>query len=479
MPRSRFWRFPSICFHLNWQSLQVRLTIGIMAVVILSLGSVAIWTAWSMEQVLVTTHKQGVEQVARRFPRDVILYSEMLPLPRGIQKTIDNLSSSQLLIWVTQLDGQMIAKSAVLEQSQGLLSALQSITGMPIRAKIYRINDRYLVLCGEVLVVRAKPVGNVYVAQDITSDQMMLLKTLRNLGFASLSAIVLTAAAIALYIRRSLRPLRQINQIAKAISVDDLGSARLTLDHAPSEVKELAGTMDMMLSRLSDAWEQQREFVSNVSHELRTPLTVVQGYLQSLLRRGTNLSDPQREALETAAAETNRTIRLLRDLLDLARADSGYLHVMLESLLLNDLVVEVASMTERVSDRQLIIETVPEEALVRVKADRDRLQQVLINLVDNAVKYSASGQPIHIRMVQKPDQVLLQVQDYGSGIPLQHQSRIFERFYRVDEARNRATGGVGLGLAIVKTLVEGMGGTIVVHSKPGEGSTFTVSLMRG
>jgi signal transduction histidine kinase len=117
--------------------------------------------------------------------------------------------------------------------------------------------------------------------------------------------------------------------------------------------------------------------------------------------------------------------------------------------------------------------------LVKVKADRDRLQQVLINLVDNAVKYSASGQPIHIRMVQKPDQVLLQVQDYGSGIPLQHQSRIFERFYRVDEARNRATGGVGLGLAIVKTLVEGMGGTIVVHSKPGEGSTFTVSLMRG
>ncbi len=450
-----------------------------MVVTVFSLGSIALWTAWSMEQVLINTHKQSVEQVARRFPRDVILYSEMLPLPRGVQKAIDNLATPSLLIWVTETNGKVIAQSSILSQSPQLFSALHSITEMSIQAQIYPVNDRYLVLCGENLVVRGSLIGMVYVAQDITMDQAMLLKTLHNLGIVSTFATIMTTVIITLYVRRSLRPLHQINQIAKAISADDLGNARLTLDRAPSEVQELAATMNMMLSRLSDAWEQQRQFVSNVSHELRTPLTVVQGYLQSLLRRSENLSDLQREALETAAAETSRTIRLLWDLLDLARADSGYLHISLELLTLNDLVAEVISMTQRVSDRQIILETVPNDTTMRVKADRDRLQQVLINLVDNAVKYSASTQPIHIRMVEKADCILLQVQDYGAGIPLHHQSRIFERFYRVDEARNLSTGGVGLGLAIVKTLVEGMGGTITIHSKPGEGSTFTVSLMRG
>jgi len=228
-----------------------------------------------------------------------------------------------------------------------------------------------------------------------------------------------------------------------------------------------------MLSRLSDAWEQQRQFVSNVSHELRTPLTVVLGYLQSLLRRGTNFNDYQREALETAASEADRTVRLLEDLLDLARADSGYTHFHLESVRLNDLVVEVANMAQKFSNRLITVTTTAD---VEVIADRDRLKQVLINLIDNAVKYSAPEQPIVLKLERVDRQAIIQVCDYGIGIELQNQSRIFDRFYRVDEARSSSTGGQGLGLAIVKTLLEGMRGSITVRSKPGEGSTFTIIL---
>lgn len=154
-----------------------------------------------------------------------------------------------------------------------------------------------------------------------------------------------------------MQPLRQLSQMAAVISAEDLGQAQLYLDNAPSEVKELAQTLTMLLSRLFQSWEQEREFVSNVSHELRTPLTIVHGYLQSVLRRQDNLTLTQQEALETAASEAERTIRLLQDLLDLARADSGYLHFQMRNYVLNDLVEEVVVMARKYSDRLITIES--------------------------------------------------------------------------------------------------------------------------
>jgi signal transduction histidine kinase len=230
----------------------------------------------------------------------------------------------------------------------------------------------------------------------------------------------------------------------------------------------------MTLSRLSAAWEQQRQFVSDVCHELRTPLTLVQGYLQSLLRRSDNLTEPQQEALEVASSEAERTIHLLQDLLDLARADSGYLYFKFESFVLNDLVLEVVGMAEQFSAHPITIEAGTPR--IEVRADRNSLRRVLINLLDNAMKYSQPGALITLRIEQKAENVIIQVRDRGLGIPLQQQTRFFERFYRVDEARTRSTGGSGLGLAIFKTLVEGMGGSVTVRSRPGEGSIFTITL---
>jgi signal transduction histidine kinase len=293
------------------------------------------------------------------------------------------------------------------------------------------------------------------------------------MGIASFLVIIVITGAIAFYVQRSLQPLRQLSQMTAVISAQDLPQTQLHLENAPKEVKELAQTFNMMLSRLSQSWEQERQFVSNVSHELRTPLTIVHGYLQSVLRRQHNLTEMQKEALATAASETEHTIRLLQDLLDLARADSGYLHFHIQPCMLNDLVTEIVGMAEQYSERVINIEA---SDIIQVKADRNRLKQVLLNLIDNAVKYSAPDTPIFINLSQQGQEAIIQVCDQGDGIPLQYQSRIFERFYRVDESRNHATGGTGLGLSIVKTLVEGMGGSVSVRSRLGEGSVFTVTL---
>lgn len=461
-----------ICQKIDPFSLRVRLTIGIAAVSAIGVGGIALWTTWQMQQILINSHKDNIEQVADRLPSDVALYSEMLPIETGLHRAIANLTTNKTVIWVKRPDGTINDKSAVSLDSVGitLISQMQS----PLSTQVYEIGDRYFVVSGKLLQVKGQKLGLLFVAQDISYEQAMFFALVRSLAIVSLIAFVIITVAIAWYIQNSLQPLRQISQLAGTISADDLSQARLRLKSAPTEVQELARTCNMMLDRLSQSWEQQRQFVGNVSHELRTPLTIVHGYLQSVLKRETNLTPPQREALITAASEAESTIRLLQDLLDLARADTGYLHMHLESLLLNDLVGEVAAMAKQYSNREITIATTANRIVV--KADRHRLKQVLLNLIDNAVKYSDLHSAIAIKLDTSEERAIIHVCDRGLGIPLQHQQRIFERFYRVDEARNRTTGGCGLGLSIVKTLVDGMGGNVTVRSKLGEGSTFTVTL---
>lgn len=458
---------------IDFNSLQFRLTVGIAAVSALGLGSVALYTSWKMHQQLISAHKQNIQYVAERFPRDVEIYSQQYPLQVGLQKAIDDTNTTNLLLWVESRDGNILTKPVTQLDNQ-LYTAIMQISQSMLPPQIYNLNHQYLAICSGPLVVRGTHLGKLYVAQDITNDRRMLLSMMGSLLIATILAIAGITVAIALYVRRSLEPVRQISQHARAISADDLGKARVQLDRAPSEVKELARTLDIMLSRLSESWEQQRQFVSNVSHELRTPLTIVAGYIQSTLRRGVNLTEPQREALATAAGEADRTIQLLQDLLDLARADSGHIHFQLEVVVLNDLLSEVVGMARQYSNRQIILSA--DSHPIEVAADCNRLKQVLLNLIDNAVKYSDPDKPVTVKLDRQGDQASIAVCDTGCGIPLPDQTRIFERFYRVDEARARATGGTGLGLSIVKTLVEGMGGRVTVLSKLGEGSTFTVWL---
>jgi signal transduction histidine kinase len=459
---------------IDFNSLRLRLTAGVAAFSILGLGSLASWTGWRMQRILIESHKKNIEEIATGIPRDVEMLSKMGSEEEAISQAINNFKTNNALLWVESLDNKVLAKSNNLVKSPNSQeSQLVALTNIPNKPLVIQIDNRYFVLCSDSLKIQGKVIGNISVAQDITRDQVMFAAMIQSVGATSILVIIVMAGAIAFYIHGSLKPLRQLSQMTEVISADDLGKAQLYLDKAPTEVKQLAETCNMMLARLSDSWEKERQFVSNVSHELRTPLSIVHGYLQSVLRRQQNLTEIQKEALETAASEAESTISLLQDLLELARADHGNLHLNIENCILNDVVTEVVEMADKYSDREITVEASTE--IIEVKADYSRLKQVLLNLIDNAVKYSEPGTPITLRLTRKEDEGCVQVCDVGYGIPLQHQSRIFERFYRIDEARNRA-GGTGLGLSIVKTLVEGMGGKVSVRSKLSEGSVFTVCL---
>ena len=224
------------------------------------------------------------------------------------------------------------------------------------------------------------------------------------------------------------------------------------------------------------SWCQQRQFVSAVSHELRTPLTIIQGYLNRTVKRGDNLTQAQIRGLRTAEEESIRMRRLMDDLLDLSRGDSGRLAISNEPVHLADQLEQVTDLARSTLVRplDLILPADPDERDGMAQADPGRLRQVLLDLIENADKYSPPDRPIQLVMRQESNVACIDVIDQGIGIPEAELDAVFERFHRASNAPERT--GSGLGLSVVKLLVEGMGGTIELRSRLGEGSCFTVRL---
>ncbi|MEM9004864.1 MAG: HAMP domain-containing sensor histidine kinase [Cyanobacteria bacterium P01_F01_bin.86] len=460
----------------DFNSIRFRLTAGVVLVSTLGISSVAGWMSWRMQDLLLEGHRQSVLALSQRFSEDVVLYKEMMSIEEAVQKVIDRRAIGNTVIWVRSPDEALIAQSETLSMGSwrevGLTDHLKTLPSQET-LEIQPVGERYLAVCINPLVVRGEEIGALFVVEDITQDQRTFIAMTRTLTLVSGSAILLLAMLIALYVWRSLQPLQVMSRQVKGVTAASLNETCLELDKAPTEVKELAEALDHTLNRLARSWAQQRRLVGDVSHELRTPLTLVQGYLQSTLRRCQTLTEPQRDGLETAASETDRTIRILNDLLLLARASMGHLHLMLEKLDLKAVVLEAVAMADATGNR---VEAEIEDGPLWVRADATALRQVLVNLVDNALNYSAPDQSVTVSLKQASKHGIIQVCDRGRGIPLADQAEIFEPFYRVDTDRSRATGGTGLGLSIVRTLVNTMQGTVSVQSKPGEGSTFTVQI---
>jgi two-component system, OmpR family, phosphate regulon sensor histidine kinase PhoR len=222
------------------------------------------------------------------------------------------------------------------------------------------------------------------------------------------------------------------------------------------------------------------EFVANVSHELRTPLTAIRGYLETLLAGALEEREHAQRFLEIAFRHTERLGRLLNDLTDLSNIELGKVSLRLAPVQVSEVVAEVIDIVSPKATAGrvgLVTDVRPPEMVIH--ADHDRLAQILINLVDNAVKYTPENGWVTVRARSLDDgRVELMIRDTGVGIPRADLPRITERFYRVDKARSRQLGGTGLGLAIVKHLLEAQHGTITVESELNRGSTFTVSLPR-
>jgi two-component system, OmpR family, sensor kinase len=303
--------------------------------------------------------------------------------------------------------------------------------------------------------------------EDIERAKHGLLLTLVAVGMLSL--VVSTGAGAAMA-RRALRPVTEITNTALEIyRTDDLERRVDVVTY--DEVGRMASAFNEMLDRLARLFRAQQRFVADVSHEMRTPLTVIRGNVD-LLRMGC----ADKESLDAITSESERMTRMVSNLLLLSQADAGALPMHMQPLDLAPLVANVARSGNIMADGRVEIESSTSGELL-VQGDSDRLKQVVLNLVDNAIKHTPDGGRVTIGGENVDGaSVRVSVSDTGVGIPAEDLPHVFERFYRVDKSRSRVQGGAGLGLAIAKSIIEAHGGRIEAQSTVGAGTTFIVWL---
>jgi len=272
---------------------------------------------------------------------------------------------------------------------------------------------------------------------------------------------------------RALKPVDQIARTALEIEGRDL-SQRIPVT-TKDELGRLASTLNQMIERLEKAFKRQQQFTGDASHELRTPLAVIEA--ESTLALGKQRSaDEYRQSLETVSQEAKHMSGIIDRLLTLARADSGSERLMFEEVDLRGLLTDLRSEVDvLVRDKGLELQLNRVDS-VTVMGDRGRLRQLLLNLLDNAIRYTSAGGTISLSAGTEDQMAVIAISDTGIGIPEDALPSIFERFYRVDKARSRADGGSGLGLAICKHIAEDHGGRMEVESRVDKGSTFRVLL---
>ena len=275
--------------------------------------------------------------------------------------------------------------------------------------------------------------------------------------------------------RKALSPIDSMATQAKKISAERLGD-RLSIENPEDELGKLGSVFNAMLGRLQAAFDQLRRFTADASHELRTPLTAIRSVGEVALQ-GQRSPAEYRDVIGSMLEEVDRLTRLAESLLALSRADAGHLQLQREEIPLLRIAKEASSLVEVLAEEKQQRIDIEGDANLLVSADRLILRQAIVNLLDNAIKYSPLASRILVRVRSGGDQqVILDVIDQGPGIPGEHQPYVFDRFYRVDKARTREWGGAGLGLSITRWAVEGHGGEITLESEEGRGSTFQVSL---
>ena len=326
------------------------------------------------------------------------------------------------------------------------------------------------------LIVNGTVRGVIQVGESLYAVRLTMRWMLLLLTVGILTTLLVVAALIWFLTRRALHPLDAIANTAEYIGSSQDLSQRLQIRAPNDEVGRLARAFNAMIGRLDASFATQKQFIADSSHELRTPLTVIRGNLD-LIKRDPGV-DNRTECLTAIEQESLRMSKIVDNLMLLAQLDAAQMP-QARPVALDEVVMQVYNQTRVLAtDRRVILGHID---AVHVQANHDRLVEMLLNLVENAIKYTPAGGAVTIEchapaQARAGSMATLSVCDTGIGIASDDLTHIFDRFYRVDKARSRAQGGTGLGLAIVRSIAEMYNGKVAVESVLGQGSTFTVSL---
>ncbi len=388
--------------------------------------------------------------------------------------------STQLETRIRILDTQGVVLVDSRQEEQGADLQADPLVAQALAGQYASRTDRsgeeavmYLAL---PILVDNQLVGVAYLSQPL-NDVTTVLHDLRTRWLLSTAIALLMSGAAGLLLSRAIAsPLRRLTEAAAAVAQGQFDQQVLV--RSRDELGRLSRVFNDMTARLRAARQMQVDFVANVSHELRTPLTAIKGMVETLRDGAVDDSEVRDRFLETVESETDRLIRLVNDLLLLSRADSEALNLHRRSSNLAEMAQTcIDRLAHRAEAREVVLKVEIDPDTPLAWADPDRIEQVLVNLLDNAIKFSRPGGEVTVKVTAGPDQsALVQVRDQGIGIPAAELPRIGQRFYRTDKARSRTEGGSGLGLAIAQALVSAHGGRLWLESQEGQGTVVSFTL---
>ena len=400
---------------------------------------------------------------------------------QALRRILSDVSSFDLVLW-GHPDG--FPAGLVMPQSSnndrlasrpGLLIEAEARSEQITAPQLFEHDDRSYMVSSEA-INWGGTLWRFHLLRDV-SDAVAFQRQLN--GLLLLAAVLASVVSLLINrggIRRGLAPLKRFGDSLASVGSHSLQQQRFPPEQQPDELQPLAMAFNNLLDRLAESFDQQKQFASMVSHELRNPITLIAGYSRRLLRRADNLSDEQRYQLAIVEEESRRLGRLVTDLLALTRAEMGHMQMDLQPLCVCDAVQQAIRISEGSGERRFTLR--PPDNLdphtIYALADRDRVVQCLVNLIENACKYSPPNSPVEIGYRRQQSMVLLSVRDHGPGVPSDERDQVFERFWR---GRQKAEiPGTGIGLAVVKTLIEAMDGSVAVDDAQGGGAVFVLAL---
>jgi len=459
-------------------SIRLRLTVIYSVILALTLtGFSAMLYGWQSQSIR-SAEERLLADAARRIAEfrqmdDDPAEERQFPLlaPRGEEPPNRRFGGRAIFVQVLSSEGHVIDQSENLDEVILPLSnsGQDAVSNGEPWVETAMVEDERLLIHSEPVVIEGQVTEVVQMARSL-ADQDQYLSTLRRNLFIGSCIVTIAAFGVGwLLAGAGLRPIHRISQTAQAIGAERDLSRRVEHTGPNDEVGQLATTFNAMLTELQAAYQQQQQFVADVSHELRTPLTTIRGNL-ALLRREPSIGAEERaDVLDDMADESDRLIRLVNDLLALARADARQ-PLRSESVRVKSLIEDVRRQTKLLApQRSITCAPLPDVAVI---GDQDALKQVLLSLVENALKHTTGDITVVAKVVD--GNVAMSVHDTGPGIEPVMLPHVFERFYHGISASGRSS--IGLGLAIARALVEAQNGTITVDSQVGQGSVFTVTL---
>jgi heavy metal sensor kinase len=393
------------------------------------------------------------------------------PSANRIEWAGDRHHDSENVIDVWSASGDQMYRSAT---STALSPPVVLMTGLtqPRHESIVADGHRWRTLTRTAVVGGTAVVVRVARSEDRLRNQLWEILVVLVLGLP----VVVVLAGVGGYAlaRRALAPIDHLGSEARRITADRLHE-RLSVPNQNDEIGRLAAVINETFARLESSFDQLRRFTVDASHELRTPLAVIRGTGEVALGEARTLAECK-EAIGSMLEEVDRLTGLVDTLLRLSYGDAGTIRLRREITDLGDLVREVTVSLAILAEERGQRLNVDVSHAVHVVVDRLVLREAFSNIVDNAIKYSPRDSAIDIRTQSRNDRAVVEIVDQGPGVPAEHRHRIFDRFFRIDQARSRESGGAGLGLAIAKWAVEANGGDIAVEDAPPGGSVFRVTL---